>query len=154
MRCLGVLAALCTAVVACSSHDQQPTCLASRTYTFALMGGTGNPAACDVYSGGTVAVSLAGLHYMATGAGSAGSAGIAITRPDGATEAWPDCQISGYSDCATLMVVCTQCTNVFDVYLDNDGISSDRQPYHDFAQFELDHGNECYGNYTVRLLDP
>jgi hypothetical protein len=35
------------------------------------------------------------------------------------------------------------------VYLNDDELASN-----DFAQFEVNDGNECYGNYSVRAVDP
>lgn len=106
-------------------------------------------AACGGYGGSVATVSLGGLHYAVTG--STGSANIDVTRSPGTqpSETWSQCQITDFSGCQQLTVVCTQGTNVFAVYLSNEG--SDLG----FAQYEADEGVQCYGNYeTQRVSGP
>jgi hypothetical protein len=105
-------------------------------------------ATCGGYGGSVATVNLSGLHYAATG--STGSASIDITRSPGTQpETWSQCQITDYSGCQQLTVVCTMGTNVFIVYLSNEGSGLG------FAQYEADHGAQCYGNYaTQRVTGP
>jgi hypothetical protein len=145
-RVVGAL--LLLAVAACSSSGGGPGCFASGAYTFPLIGESGNPPACGVYDGATVTVTLTDLHYMATAPGSTGSANVMITRSGASSPEMWSCKILGFSSCAQLEVYCPQGTNYFDVEL-----STEAGGANDFAQFAIDQGEECYGNYKLGPID-
>ena len=114
--------------------------------TLALSATDDASAACGGYSGGTAIVNAVGLHYGPDEL--TGSVSVKVMWPLASgrpAQTWSQCQVSGPS-CQQMMVVCTDDTNVFTVYLSND---ADRPGW---AQVEANQGTQCYGNYTIQLV--